>query len=201
MNGQSAATVGAAPDRQLLLPDKTHQEFLAAVEEHPTLRVEYLNGDIVMTPARSPHHQMVVANLLLLLGQHTKQKELGLVLPAPVDVVLAREAQITQPDLIFVDKAHRAKLLARAVVNGAPDLAVEILSPSTARGDRKIKLLLYAQHGVGEYWIVDPEDRSVEVYVLDGNSYRIGGIFMPGDTISAGKFADAAVTVESVFAE
>jgi Uma2 family endonuclease len=201
MNGQSAATVGAAPDRQLLLPDKTHQEFQAAVEEHPTLRVEYLNGDIVMTPARSPHHQMVVANLLLLLGQHAKQKELGLVLPAPVDVVLAREAQITQPDLIFVGKSHRAKLLARSVVNGAPDLVIEILSPSTARMDRKVKLLLYAQHGVGEYWIVDPEDRSVEVYVLDGNSFRIGGIFMAGDAITAGKFADAGVTAESVFAE
>ena len=154
-----------------------------------------------MTPARSPHHQMVVANLLLLLGQHAKQKDLGIVLPAPLDVVLAREAQITQPDLIFVGKSHRAKLLARAVVNGAPDLVVEILSPSTARMDRKVKLLLYAQHGVGEYWIVDPEDRSVEVYVLDGNSFRIGGIFMAGDAINAGKFADAGVTAESVFAE
>jgi Uma2 family endonuclease len=201
MNGATAAAAGAAPDRQMLLPDKTHQEFQAAVEEHPTLRVEYLNGDIVMTPARSPHHQMVVANLLLLLGQHAKQKDLGVVLPAPVDVVLAREAQITQPDLIFVDKAHRAKLLARAVVNGAPDLAVEILSPSTARMDRKVKLLLYAQHGVAEYWIVDPDDRSVEVYTLDGTSFRIGGIYMPGDTIAAGKFTDAGITIESIFAE
>ena len=201
MNGHSAAAAGAAPDRQLLLPDKTHQEFQAAVEEHPTLRVEYLNGDIVMTPARSPHHQMVVANLLLLLGQHAKQKDLGLVLPAPLDVVLAREAQITQPDLIFVGKDHRNKLLARSIVNGAPDLVIEILSPSTARMDRKVKLLLYAQHGVSEYWIVDPEDRSVEVYVLDGDSFRIGGIYMTGDTIDAGKFADAAVTVDSVFAE
>lgn len=190
----------AAPDRQLVLPDKDHAAYAQAVEEHPTLRVEYLNGEIVMTPARSPQHQIIAANLMLLLGQFAKQKELGLVLAAPLDVILSNEAQIAQPDLIFIAKARIPKLVTRAAINGAPDLAIEILSPSTTRADRKVKLTLYARFGVSEYWIVDPEDRSVEVYSLDGDNYRVAGICMPGETVKVGHFAEAQVPVNGIFA-
>lgn len=196
----SASNTASAPDRQLVLNAKSHQEYVAAVEEYPALRVEYLNGDIIMTPARSPHHQIISGNLSILLGHFAKEKSLGVVLAAPLDVVLAREAQIIQPDLIFVAKARAAKLLGKAAVNGAPDLAVEILSSSTVRTDRKIKLPLYARHQVPEYWIVDPEDQSVEIYLLEGESYRVGGIFMSGDAITIGAFADARMIVDSIFA-
>jgi Uma2 family endonuclease len=189
-----------APDRQLTLPAKGHQEYLTAVAEHEMLRVEYLNGDIVMTPARSPHHQIIVTNLLLLLGQHAMQNGLGLVLPAPLDVVLAKEAQIAQPDLIFIAKARAPKLVTRAAITGAPDLVLEIISPSTARADRKIKPPLYAKYGVAEYWLVDPEDQSVEVFVLDGETYRVAGIYLAGDTIKVGRFADAQIAIDSIFA-
>lgn len=196
----SASNTASAPDRQLVLNTKSHQEYVAAVEEYPALRVEYLNGDIIMTPARSPHHQIISGNLSILLGHFAKEKGLGVVLAAPLDVVLAREAQIIQPDLIFVAKTRAAKLLGKAAVNGAPDLAVEILSSSTVRTDRKIKLPLYARHQVPEYWIVDPEDQSVEIYLLEGESYRVGGIFMSGDAITIGAFADAHIIVDSIFA-
>jgi Uma2 family endonuclease len=198
MSNRSASS--NAPDRQLTLPDKSHQEFLTAVTEHDTLRVEYLNGDIVMTPARSPHHQIIVTNLLLLLGHHAMNNGLGLVLPAPLDVVLAKEAQIAQPDLIFIAKARAPKLVTRAAITGAPDLVLEIISPSTARADRKIKPPLYAKHGVAEFWLVDPEDQSVEVFVLDGETYRVAGIYLAGDTIKAGRFADAQIAIDSIFA-
>ena len=193
--------IATAPDRQLVLPEKSHQDYAAAVEEHPTLRVEYLNGDIVMTPARSPHHQIIAANLMLLLGNYVKEKGLGLVLTAPLDVVLDREAQIAQPDLIFISKPRVGKLVARATITGAPDMLIEILSPSTTRADRKVKLPLYARYGVAEYWIVDPEDRSLEIYALDGESYRVAGICLPGETVKYGRFADAQVPVDGVFAE
>lgn len=197
MSNQSANS--SAPDRQLTLPEKSHQDYLSAIAEHDTLRVEYLNGDIVMTPARSPHHQIIVTNLMLLLGQYAMQNGLGLVLPAPLDVVLAKEAQIAQPDLIFIAKARAPKLVTRAAITGAPDLVLEIISPSTARADRKIKPPLYAKHGVAEFWLVDPEDQSVEVFVLDGDSYRVAGIYLAGDVIKAGRFADAQVAIDSIF--
>ncbi len=198
MSNQSANS--GAPDRQLTLPEKSHQDYLTAVAEHETLRVEYLNGDIVMTPARSPHHQIIVTNLLLLLGQYAMQNGLGLVLPAPLDVVLSKEAQIAQPDLIFIAKARAPKLVTRAAITGAPDLVLEIISPSTARADRKIKPPLYAKHGVAEFWLVDPEDQSVEVFVLDGDSYRMSGVDLAGDTIKVGRFAEAQITIDSIFA-
>jgi Uma2 family endonuclease len=153
-----------------------------------------------MTPARSPHHQIIVTNLLLLLGHHAMNNGLGLVLPAPLDVVLAKEAQIAQPDLIFIAKARAPKLVTRAAITGAPDLVLEIISPSTARADRKIKPPLYAKHGVAEFWLVDPEDQSVEVFVLDGDSYRMSGIYLAGDTIKVGRFADAQIAIDSIFA-
>jgi Uma2 family endonuclease len=194
------STHSNAPDRQLTLSEKSHQDYLSAVAEHDTLRVEYLNGDIVMTPARSPHHQIIVTNLLLLLGQHAMQNGLGLVLPAPLDVVLSKEAQIAQPDLIFIAKARAPKLVTRAAITGAPDLVLEIISHSTARADRKIKPPLYAKYGVAEFWLVDPEDQSVEVFVLDGETYRVAGIYLAGDVIKTGRFADAKIAVDSIFA-
>lgn len=198
MSNQSANS--GAPDRQLTLPEKSHQDYLTAVGEHDTLRVEYLNGDIVMTPARSPHHQIIVTNLLLLLGHHAMQNGLGLVLPAPLDVVLSKEAQIAQPDLIFIAKERAPKLVTRAAITGAPDLVLEIISPSTARADRKIKPPLYAKHGVAEFWLVDPEDQSVEVFVLDGETYRVAGIYLAGDIIEAGRFVEAKIAINSIFA-
>lgn len=198
MSNQSANS--GAPDRQLTLPAKNHQDYVQAVSEHDTLRVEYLNGDIVMTPARSPHHQIIVTNLLLLLGQYAMQNGLGLVLPAPLDVVLSKEAQIAQPDLIFIAKERAPKLVTRAAITGAPDLVLEIISHSTARADRKIKPPLYAKHGVAEFWLVDPEDQSVEVFVLDGDSYRMSGVYLAGDTIKVGRFADAKIAIDSIFA-
>jgi len=196
-NNSNKAT---APDRQLTLPEKNHQDYMSAVAEHDTLRVEYLNGDIVMTPARSPHHQIIVTNLLLLMVQYAMTNGLGLVLPAPLDVVLAKEAQIAQPDLIFISKGRAPKLVTRAAINGAPDLVLEIISPSTARADRKIKPPLYAKYGVAEFWLVDPDDQSVEVFVLDGETYRVAGIYLAGDVIKTGRFADAKIAVDTIFA-
>ncbi len=198
MNSQPPKSA-TAPDRQMMLPEKSHQDYLSAVEEHDALRVEYLNGDIVMTPARSPHHQIVSTNLLLLMGHFAMQNGLGLVLPAPLDVVLSKEEQIAQPDLVFISKARAPKLVGRAAISGAPDLVVEIISPSTARADRKIKLPLYARYGVAEFWLIDPDDYSVEIFMLDGETYRVAGIFLAGDVIQTGRFADAQIAVNAIF--
>lgn len=200
MSHQSPNSTKAAPDRQLVLSEKSYQDFQAAVGEHDALRVEYLNGDIVMTPARSPFHQLVVTNLLLLMGHYAMQNGLGSVLPAPLDVVLSKESQIAQPDLLFISKERAPKLMTRAAITGAPDLVLEIISPSTARADRKIKPPLYAKHGVAEFWLVDPDDQSVEVFILDGETYRMAGIYLAGDTITVGRFAEAKIAVDSIFA-
>ena len=102
-----------------------------------------------------------------------KTRGLGEVLYAPLDVILANTT-IVQPDLIFIAPAHASRVSRRGI-EGAPTLAVEILSPSTTTIDRSRKLQLYARHGVPYYWIVDPEARTLEGYELADGVYRLVG--------------------------
>ncbi len=132
--------------------------------------VELLRGRfIVISPAPTPRHQHVGMYLWkyfdgLLAGAG------GIVLAAPVDVVLCKHT-IVQPDVVYLRAGHEHLVGDR--INGTPDLLVEVLSPSTTSRDRVEKLDLYAEAGVAEYWIVDPQTRVVEFHVLDGESYRV----------------------------
>lgn len=92
---------------------------------------------------------------------------LGKVYASPIDVVLSDE-DTPQPDLVHVSTA-RAPMLVPEGVRGGPDLCVEVLSPSTEKLDRGAKRVLYARHGVTEYWIVDPDANRVEIYRLQEN--------------------------------
>ena len=86
-----------------------------------------------------------------------------------MDVVLSEES-VVQPDILFVSNERR-EIITEDNIHGAPDLVVEILSPSTADRDKELKLRLYAQAGVREYWIVDPDERSVQVMELGSSGY------------------------------
>lgn len=128
-------------------------------------RYEIIAGDIYMTPAPSVVHQIISRNLQLILmlwAREGAEGGHGEVLNAPVDVELGPH-DIVQPDLIFVSQARRSIITTRRIV-GAPDLVVEILSGSTADRDRDIKLRAYDRVGVREYWLVDPEAKTVTVY-------------------------------------
>ncbi len=125
-------------------------------------RHEIIEGEWYMTPAPELAHQRVSRNLQVLLHLHVVEHRLGEVLDAPVDVVLS-EHTVVQPDLLFVS-AERASILTVKNVRGAPDLVVEILSPSTAAIDRGEKRAVYEGAGVREYWIVDPAASSFELH-------------------------------------
>lgn len=133
-------------------------------------RHEILDGEHFVVPAPTLRHQSVVSNLHLALGLFVRMHRLGRVWTAPVDVVLS-DVDILQPDLVFVAES-RANLLADTHIQGAPDLVVEVLSPSSRRTDLVTKRHLYEKHGVSEYWIVDPEIEAVETYRLTDNGYR-----------------------------
>jgi Uma2 family endonuclease len=124
-------------------------------------RHEILAGEWVTTPAPGWDHQQLLANLSRLLGDWIEAKGLGHLAFAPLAVHLSRST-VVQPDLIFISAA-RASRIRPDGVHGAPDLVVEVLSPSTAHLDRTRKRDLYAASGVCEYWIVDLEDRSMLV--------------------------------------
>jgi Uma2 family endonuclease len=132
-------------------------------------RCELLFGSLVVTPAPTTRHQAVAARLARLLFACADLRG-DIALFAPLDVVLA-DHSVVQPDLVYI-RAARAEIV-HDRIEGAPDLVVEILSPATARNDLGEKLRLYAEAGVAEYWIVDPEVRTLELLTLRDGAYLV----------------------------
>src|SRR5262245_9284871 len=134
-------------------------------------RYELYDGEVFEIPSPIPLHQMVSARLHLSLAAYVSAHG-GIVLYAPLDIVLT-EYDVVQPDLILFTREHQSLVDPRRVTRHAPDLAIEILSPSTASNDRGRKMQLLAEHGVQEFWIVDPVSVSVEIYWLSGKQYSL----------------------------
>lgn len=125
-------------------------------------RHEIIGGEHFVTPAPIPRHQFVVNTLQEILGPFVKSHHLGRVVSSPIDVVFS-DTDVVQPDLLFI-AAGRLEIIGDAAIEGAPDLVVEVLSESTRARDEIYKRRLYERFGVGEYWVADPELRSVKVY-------------------------------------
>lgn len=124
-------------------------------------RHEIIEGEEFMTPPPGTDHQTVVLNLAALLRAHVVSHKLGRVFVAPTAVVFSKHDAV-EPDVFFISKA-RASIITSKNIQGAPDLVVEVLSPSTASNDRGPKLATYDRGGVREYWIVDPTAKTVEI--------------------------------------
>jgi Uma2 family endonuclease len=133
-------------------------------------RYELHEGELSVTPAPGTRHQQIVGNLYLALRHHADAARLGQVFVSPVDCILS-DTTVVQPDLVFVASTRLAVISARGI-EGPPTLVVEVLSPSTVSVDRAVKLQLYARHGVACYWIVDPDARRIDAYVLSEGAYQ-----------------------------
>lgn len=133
-------------------------------------RHEIVNGDHYMNPAPNLYHQTVSRRLQFQLYSAIELQELGVVFNAPVDVQLA-DHDIVQPDLVVVTNAKRS-IMTPTKIKGIPDLIVEILSPSNPKHDTVTKRSAYERCGVPEYWIVDPEEHTVQQLILDGTTFR-----------------------------
>lgn len=158
-------------------------------------RWEIIGGEaFAMSPAPSTRHQAVLGDLHLELGQHFKGKPCN-VYVAPTDVKVSNE-DIVQPDLLVVCEKEKVK---GTHIEGAPTLVVEILSPSTAAFDRIHKMPLYARAGVKEVWLITPYPWLAELYVLDGESYRLVQSHGKTDTLRSVVFPDLAIELEKVF--
>jgi len=125
-------------------------------------RYETIGGELFVTPAPSLRHQAVLARLHLAIGPYVERYRLGNLWFAPLDVVYG-PMTLVESDLLFVS-ATRRHVLTEQEVTAAPDLVVEVLSPSTTRTDRGRKRALYQETGVREYWIVDTEQNRVEIW-------------------------------------
>jgi len=174
----------------------TYQDYLLLPEEQ---RVELIEGDFHMTPSASELHQRISKRLEFRFYQILEEKGEAFVYDSPLDVVLSEE-NVVQPDLVIISRAKKA-IIKDSHISGAPDVLIEILSPHSQKRDRIIKMKLYARHGVREYWIVDPDARSVEVYTWKRRTLGLWQVFPAGSAARSNLFPHVAIEVDSLFAE
>ena len=158
---------------------------------------EIVNGVLHMTPSPSWSHQEIVGEIFAHLRAYIRSSGLGGVFIAPIDVELASNT-VFQPDVVVLLKTSQRKLKERHIV-GAPDLVVEVVSPSSETHDRYRKLVAYARAGVPEYWIVDPDARTVEVLILESGEYHSPGVFRGKATLPSQIAPALQVQVEQFF--
>jgi Uma2 family endonuclease len=172
----------------------TYEDYCALPDDGR--RYELHDGELSVTPAPNVAHQRISRDLFALLHAHVQRTGLGEVLYAPLDTILSRTT-VLQPDILFIATEHAGRVSARGI-EGAPTLAVEILSPSTAAIDRETKLRLYARHGVPYYWIVDPDACSIEAYELVGGAYRLAARASGDAPVSLPPFPDLALVASAL---
>lgn len=150
-------------------PPKTIFEVFESLPEGTLAQL--INNQLVISPAPSFTHQRVSADLFNRLYNYVAKIKSGIVLAAPFDVYLDRKNAF-QPDIIFI-ATEKLSLIKENGLHGAPDLAIEILSPHTGKYDLEDKMEVYALNGVKEYWIVEPHEKRAKGYWLVKDEYHL----------------------------
>lgn len=172
----------------------TYEDYLKTSDDE---RYELLDGELITMPAPSIAHQHVAVKLATRLDTFVEDKDLGVVYFAPTDVVLS-ETHVVQPDLMFIS-SDRAGIVTSANIQGAPDLLVEIRSDSTAERDETRKRQLYAEYGVREYWLVDPEARTITVLLLTQDDYAEKALYTDGQTLTSSTLEGFSANLDEIF--
>ena len=146
---------------------KTVKDYQQLPEGAP---YQLINGKLIMSPSPNRIHQKLIVEISRVIGNYLKTNTIGEAYIAPSDVYLDDE-NVVQPDIYFVSNANLS-ILTDAGAEGAPDMIIELLSPSNAYYDLRAKLQLYEKYGVKEYFIVDPEDNMVIAYKLTKGRYK-----------------------------
>ncbi len=140
----------------------TYEDYLKLADDK---RYEVINGRLCEIPTPTPLHQGISGNIVFLMWDFVRKREAGQILHAPLDVVL-KEEYVLQPDIVFISR-ERLGIIGEKAIMGPPDLVVEIISPATVRRDTVVKKGIYEKFGLKEYWVVYPEEKAVEVWVLN----------------------------------
>ena len=174
-------------------PKLTYEDYAELPDDE---RYELIDGELIPMPSPKEIHQKIL-KLMTLRFFSVEARGLGTFYFAPFDVILS-STNVVQPDLIFISSA-RAHIITEDNIRGAPDLLVEILSPSTAGYDRTTKRNLYARHGVGEYWLVDPYAKTITVLLLGADGYDTYAVFGVGDILTSPTLAGFALNLSELF--
>lgn len=171
----------------------TYNDYLKLDDGHD---YEIVGGKLIVVPKPRPYHQEIVGALIEVLRGFLRQDRSGKIY-SDVDVLFGD--QVVSPDIVVILKEHLA-IVQETHINGAPDLVIEVLSPSTEKYDRKQKSQLYYAHGVGEYWLVDPALQLVEIFVAGEKDWNRAGIYDEEDTLVSPFWPGLRVELKSIFA-
>jgi Uma2 family endonuclease len=177
----------------------TYQQYL----DLPEMKARYsiVDGELVLDAAPTPDHQTVLQELFVKLDSLMRALRLGRVYLAPPDIVIRRDPLRTrQPDVMFISNARRS-IIGRQVIEGGPDLVIEILSPSNTRRELVEKLQDYQRIGVREAWIVSPQAQTIEVLQLSVERIERLGLYGLSDTIVSLVLPELRLTVNDIFPE
>lgn len=173
----------------------TYEDYAKLPEGTPC---QLIGGKLIMTPAPSTYHQEISKRLGYLLYEYAELKQkLGKVFHAPIDVYFEDE-ETYQPDIIFISN-NRVGIIKKEKIEGAPDIIMEILSPSTAYYDLVHKKDIYAKHGVKEYWIVDPIEKWIESYKNENGKFTLIGRMQKGESINSTVLMGFKVKLDAIF--
>src|SRR3990170_2593365 len=172
----------------------TYEDYLKTPDDE---RSELVGGELLMTPSPVPKHQRISRKIEFLIEKFVTENDLGEVFYAPYDVHLDDE-NVVQPDMMFISKG-RSKIIGEKNLQGAPDLVVEILSESTAYRDLIQKKKLYAKFGVKEYWIVVPEEKTIDIYSLKDKSYLLYKSYGKDATLESMSLRGFRIELKNIF--
>ncbi|HFA50292.1 MAG TPA: Uma2 family endonuclease [Bacteroidetes bacterium] len=159
---------------------------------------ELLNGILVRRNAPSGKHQLIHGEIFGQLYLFVNQNDLGKIFSAPTSVVLS-DSDVPQPDILFLSKKNNDKYDPVWGIKGAPDMVVEILSPSSFKIDRFEKKDLYEKHGVKEYWLVDPNYKSIEVFALINGKYQLHAFGLEDEKITSTVLKGFELELKNIF--
>jgi len=153
----------------LIHPPKSMIEVWESLPEGTLCQL--INNKLIMSPAPQNLHQVVLNDINIEISLYLRKNKMGEVRIAPFDVYFSDE-NILQPDILFIRNENLNKINTKGL-SGAPDLVIEILSPSTSQLDFEEKKLVYERFGVQEYFIVDPGSKMVYAYFLNKIEYEV----------------------------
>ena len=173
----------------------TYQDYRNTPDDE---RYELIDGELIMSPSPREAHQYADVALGSILYTFVKRHNLGRVYHAPFDVVLS-DTDVVQPDLLFVSR-DRLYIITEDNIQGAPNLVIEILSPSTSARDKGYKRDLYAKHGVKEYWQVDTDAKLITVLSLNAyGNYDVVAVYGAGQTLTSPILPGFALNLDEIF--
>ncbi len=174
----------------------TYEDYLNLPDDGQ--RYEIIEGVLYMTNAPGFDHQFTAFEIARQMANFVLEHKLGRVLTAPFEIHLSEDTRPVQPDVFFI-KTEKLPISGAKYFEGAPDIVVEVLSPSSIRTDQYIKFSAYEQAGVSEYWIANPKTRSVEVFILSGGEYALLGQFTEDEVIESTALPGLQMTTSALF--